>query len=156
MFASISLSTFLTISSIRAGWILPSSINLSNDIFATSRLTGLKPESITASGVSSIIRSIPVAASIARMFRPSRPIIRPFISSFGRSTTDTVFSATYSPAYLFIASAIISSDFFLEVSLASFSILRMSLAVSCLASDSMDIISNFLASSLEIPATLSS
>src|SRR6184192_3083710 len=33
----------------------------------------------TTSGVSSMIRSTPVAASIARMLRPSRPMIRPFM-----------------------------------------------------------------------------
>ena len=36
----------------------------------------------------------PVAASRARIFRPSLPIILPFISSLGRVTTETVFSAT--------------------------------------------------------------
>ena len=30
----------------------------------------------------------------ARMLRPSRPMIRPFISSLGRTTTETVLSAT--------------------------------------------------------------
>ena len=38
----------------------------------------------TVSGVSSMIRSTPVACSRARMLRPSRPMIRPFISSDGR------------------------------------------------------------------------
>ena len=65
---------------------------------ATSRRTGLNPERMTASGVSSMIRSMPVAASRARMLRPSRPIMRPFISSDGSGTTETVRSATYSPA----------------------------------------------------------
>ena len=41
----------------------------------------------TVSGVSSMIRSMPVACSRARMLRPSRPMIRPFISSLGRWTT---------------------------------------------------------------------
>src|SRR5260370_243323 len=41
-----------------------------------SRRTGSKPERITASGVSSMIRSTPVAASSARMFRPSRPMMK--------------------------------------------------------------------------------
>ena len=40
------------------------------------------------SGVSSMIRSMPVACSRARMLRPSRPMMRPFISSLGRWTTD--------------------------------------------------------------------
>ena len=54
----------------------------------------LKPERMTASGVSSMIRSMPVAVSSARILRPSRPMMRPFISSLGRLTTDTVVSAT--------------------------------------------------------------
>ena len=36
-----------------------------------------------ASGVSSMMRSQPVAVSRARMLRPSRPMMRPFISSLG-------------------------------------------------------------------------
>ena len=36
------------------------------------------------SGVSSMMTSTPVASSNARMFRPSRPMMRPFISSFGQ------------------------------------------------------------------------
>lgn len=43
-------------------------------------------------GVSSMMRSTPVAVSRARMLRPSRPMIRPFISSLGRGTTVTVVS----------------------------------------------------------------
>ena len=43
-----------------------------------------------APGVSSTISSTPVASSSARMLRPSRPMIRPFKSSLGRSTTETV------------------------------------------------------------------
>ncbi len=50
-------------------------------------------DSTTVSGVSSMIRSTPVACSRARMLRPSRPMIRPFISSDGRWTTLTVCSA---------------------------------------------------------------
>jgi len=38
--------------------------------------------------------STPVAFSKARIFRPSRPMIRPFMSSAGRGTIDTVVSAT--------------------------------------------------------------
>jgi hypothetical protein len=45
-----------------------------------------------APGVSSMISSTPVAISSARIFRPSRPMIRPLRSSLGRSTTDTVVS----------------------------------------------------------------
>ena len=42
---------------------------------------------ITASGVSSIIKSTPVNVSSVLMFLPSLPIILPFISSFGNATT---------------------------------------------------------------------
>ena len=66
---------------------------------ATSRRIGSNPDKITASGVSSIIKSIPVSVSKARIFRPSRPMIRPFISSLGNVTTDTVDSATWSAAH---------------------------------------------------------
>ena len=45
---------------------------------------------ITVSGVSSMMTSTPVAVSKARMFRPSRPMIRPFISSLGSGTAATV------------------------------------------------------------------
>ena len=39
---------------------------------------------------------MPVAFSMARMFLPSLPIIRAFISSLGRGTTDTVISDAWS------------------------------------------------------------
>ena len=74
-------------------------LTLVNARRATSRRTGSNPERITASGVSSMIRSTPVAASKARMLRPSRPIMRPFISSFGNGTTETTASATWSEAH---------------------------------------------------------
>ena len=45
-----------------------------------------------ASGVSSTIISTPVAASIARMFLPSLPMIRPFTSSESKLKTETQFS----------------------------------------------------------------
>jgi len=48
---------------------------------------------MTALGVSSMMKSIPVSVSRARMLRPSRPMIRPFRSSDSRWTTDTVVSA---------------------------------------------------------------
>ena len=44
---------------------------------------GSKPDRITASGVSSMISSTPVMVSRVRMFLPSRPMMRPFISSLG-------------------------------------------------------------------------
>ena len=55
----------------------------------TSRRTGSKQDSSTASGVSSMITLTPVTDSKARMLRPSRPMIRPFISSLGRCSTLT-------------------------------------------------------------------
>ncbi len=50
--------------------------------------------------------STPAACSNALMLRPLRPTIRPFISSFGRGTTDDVTSATCSDATRWMASAI--------------------------------------------------
>src|SRR5881397_812112 len=58
---------------------------------------------MTASGVSSMIRSTPVACSSARIFRPSRPMMRPFISSLGMATTETEVSAVCSAATRCIA-----------------------------------------------------
>ena len=59
----------------------PSRINRSIASRAISRRTGSKPESTTAFGVSSMRTVIPVAASNARIFLPSRPMMRPFMSS---------------------------------------------------------------------------
>ena len=59
------------------------------------------------SGVSSMMTSTPVASSNARMLRPSRPMMRPFISSFGSATADTVVSAVCSAAIRWMASATI-------------------------------------------------
>ena len=60
----------------------------------------------------SIIKSIPVKVSNVRIFLPSLPIIRPFISSFGKATTETVLSATWSAAQRWIAREIISFALF--------------------------------------------
>ena len=65
---------------------------------ATSRRTGLKLLMVTASGVSSTTTSTPVANSKARMLRPLRPMMRPFMSSEGRGTTLTEISLTCSLA----------------------------------------------------------
>ena len=81
---------FSTISSTRVGWMRPSSTSRVSAMRAISRRTGSKQASATASGVSSMIRSTPVAASSARMLRPSRPMMRPFMSSLGMGTTETV------------------------------------------------------------------
>ncbi len=45
-----------------------------------------------------MIRSTPVSDSIARMLRPSRPMIRPFISSLGSSISRVVVSLAWVPA----------------------------------------------------------
>ena len=50
------------------------------------------------SGVSSMMKSTPVRFSSARMLRPSRPMMRPFMSSAGSWTTDTVVSAAWPAA----------------------------------------------------------
>ena len=60
------------------------------------RRKGSNPEMITASGVSSIIRSMPVAASMAQM-RPSRPMMRPFMASLGWARLKS-WTQTRSPA----------------------------------------------------------
>ena len=118
MIASSSSLAFSTISSIFAGCILPSSISFSSANFATSLLNGSKPEITTASGVSSIIKSIPVKVSNVFIFLPSLPIIRPFISSFGRATIDTVVSEVWSAAHFCIAYPKISLAFLVASSLA--------------------------------------
>src|SRR6266496_2534476 len=65
----------------RPGWMRPSAIRRSRASLPTARRTGSKHEITTVSGVSSIITSTPVAASNARMLRPSRPMMRPFLES---------------------------------------------------------------------------
>ena len=99
--------TFSTTSSMRAGWMRPSAISRSIACRAISRRSGSKLERMIAPGVSSTISSTPVAVSSARMFRPSRPMIRPFRSSLGRSTTETVVSMVCSAALRWMASATI-------------------------------------------------
>ena len=133
---STSFWAFSTISSILAGWIRPSTINFSRAIRATSRRIGSKLERITASGVSSIIRSTPVIVSSVRILRPSRPIIRPFISSFGSGTTEIVVSATWSAAHFWIAVTTYSLAFFPASSFALVSSSFTNIAVSCFTSSS--------------------
>src|SRR5665647_3374676 len=87
----------------RAGWIRPSAMSLVSVRRAVSRRTPSKPDSTTASGVSSMMKSMPVVFSRVRMLRPSRPMMRPFMSSDGRLTTDTVVSATWLAAVGFAA-----------------------------------------------------
>ena len=65
----------------------PSSISFSSVSRAISRRRPSNDERTTACGVSSMMKSTPVRCSSARMLRPSRPMIRPFMSSDGSSTT---------------------------------------------------------------------
>ena len=95
---AISFPTFWTISSIRAGWILPSEMRRLRAVLAISLRMGSKHEMTTASGVLSMMMSTPVRVSRVRILRPSRPMIRPFISSFGRLTVVTVTSEATSVA----------------------------------------------------------
>ena len=83
-------------------------MSLFSATLATSRRTGSKPLMITASGVSSTIRSIPVACWRARMLRPSLPMMRPFSSSVGSGSTETETSAVWSAAMRWIDSVTIS------------------------------------------------
>ena len=71
------------------GWMRPSATSDSMVSRATSRRTGSKQLSTTASGVSSMTTLTPVICSKARMLRPSRPMMRPFTSSLGSCTTET-------------------------------------------------------------------
>ena len=90
--------TFATTSSMRAGWIRPSETNWWSAKRQISRRTGSKPDITIASGVSSTTISTPVAASRARILRPSRPIILPFTSSLSMWNTLTEFSIAVSVA----------------------------------------------------------
>jgi hypothetical protein len=85
------------------GWIRPSCTSFSRVMRADSRRTGSKLLRTTASGVSSMMMFTPVVASKARMLRPSRPMIRPFMSSLGNAKTLTVDSAVCSEATRWIA-----------------------------------------------------
>ena len=96
--SSICLRTLETTSSIRAGWIRPSCTSWCRARRATSRRTGSKLLRTIASGVSSTMISIPVADSRARMLRPSRPMMRPLISSLSIWKTVTEFSIAVSVA----------------------------------------------------------
>ena len=76
----------------------PSWSSFSSVMRAISRRTPSKPERMTAFGVSSMMKSTPVRCSSARMLRPSRPMMRPFMSSAESCTTDTVVSAAWPAA----------------------------------------------------------
>ena len=134
MIASTSARALATTSSMRPGWMRPSAISLVMASRAISRRTGSKPDRMTVSGVSSMIRSIPVACSSARMLRPSRPMIRPFISSDGRWTTETVCSAVWSAATRWMAVITMSRALSWASSRALRSMARAILTASCSAS----------------------
>src|SRR5713226_9402049 len=72
---------------------------------ATSRRTGSNPLMITASGVSSTMRSIPVACCRARMLRPSLPMMRPLSSSVGSDPLDRLGDDLSGSALAFVASS---------------------------------------------------
>ena len=92
MKAPISSETDLKTSSMRLGWMRPSRINRSIVWRATSSRTGSKAERTTALGVSSTSTVTPVVASNDRMFLPSRPMMRPFMSSPVNATVAVVVS----------------------------------------------------------------
>ena len=81
-----------------------------------------------------MIMSTPVRVSKARILRPSRPIILPFISSLGKLTVETVMSLAVSVARRWIVVIRISCAFFSAVSWASCSILFIIVTASCFAS----------------------
>ncbi len=123
---------------------------------AISRRTGSKHDSSTASGVSSMIRLTPVTDSKALMLRPSRPMIRPFISSPGRCSTETTDSLVCSVATRWMASVTILRARWSPSDLASFSISLTMRTASRLAWFSMTPTSSDLAASAVRPATRSS
>ena len=84
--SSISAFAFSTADSMLAGWMRPSATRATSAWRAISRRTGLKQETTTASGELSTSRVTPVAASMARTLRPSRPMMRPFSSMLGIGT----------------------------------------------------------------------
>ena len=156
IFAFISLHVLSYISSILPGCILPSFIKFSIVTFAISLLSGSKLESTIVSGVSSIIKSTPVTASIVLIFLPSLPMILPFISSFGKLITDIVASFVTSDAYFCIASV---NKFFAFLSTSSFASASLSFiyaAISLVIDSSTCFMTIFLASSLENPEIFSS
>ena len=131
-------------------------MSFSRAILATSLRTASKLDKTTASGVSSMIRSTPVRVSSVRIFRPSRPIIRPFISSLGSCTSETVDSDTTSAAHFCIAPTTISLAFLSDSSLALDSISLIIIAVSCFTSSSTVLSKYSLACSEVSPEILSS
>ena len=85
------------------------------------------------------------------MLRPSRPMIRPFISSDGRWTTVTVCSAVWSAATRWMAVTTMSRAFSWASSRARRSMARASLTASCSASSRTASMRMPLASSADMP-----
>jgi len=152
----ICFSVFFTTSSIRAGWILPSVTKLCNDNRAISLLTGSKQDKIMASGVSSTIISTPVAASKARIFRPSRPIIRPFTSSDSILNTETQFSTVCSTPTRWMVFNMTLRASCCAVNLASSIVSWMLAIASDFACSFREAINSFLASTADNPEITSS
>ena len=153
---SSSFFTFSTVSSMRAGCILPSAISFSSASLATSLLMGSNPERMTTSGVSSIMNSMPVAFSSARIFLPSLPMILAFMSSLGSDTVDTVTSDVWSAAQRCMARVIIFFASFVASSLAVCSMFLTCSATSWRVSSRISLVSSVFASSLVSCATFSS
>ncbi len=151
-----SILVFSTTSSMRAGWMRPSARSLRMAWRATSRRMGSKLLTTMVSGVSSTIRSQPVAFSRARMLRPSRPMMRPLRSSLGSCTELTAASLTTSEARRWMAETMVQRAFFWASSAASSSMRRTSLEASMRAVYSSWLTSSSLASSRERPAMSSS
>ena len=103
-----------------------------------------------------MIRLTPVTDSNARMLRPSRPMIRPFISSPGRCSTLTTLSAVCSLATRWMASTTTARARVSAVARASFSMSRTRSAASRLACASIVSISSVRAASAVSPAMRSS
>ena len=147
--------TLATTSSMRAGWMRPSATSWWRARRQISRRTGSKALMTIASGVSSTTISVPVAASNARMLRPSRPITRPLTSSDSIWKTLTEFSTAVSLATRWIDWMMIFFASLLAVILASSMISLMYCCAWVLASSFSDSIKDSLASSVVKPEIVS-
>ena len=99
-----------------------------------SRRTGSKHEMVTHSGVSSMMRFVPVSCSNERMLRPSRPMMRPLRSSEGIWMALTVFSAEWSAATRWMARLRMERAFLSASAFVRASESRMMAADSCTTS----------------------
>ena len=140
----------------RAGWMRPSCSSRSSVNRAISRRTPSKPERTTAPGVSSMMKSTPVSVSSTRMLRPSRPMMRPFMSSEESCTTETVVSAACAAASRCITTERMLRTRRSASRLVSSSICRRRRAASCRASSSISSISSCLARVADSPEIRSS